>query len=309
MQLFYMCLRTLVVLLVLNFSIFSQNPPNRTNTDRRSRADVVRDNLEQRMVNMRNNRIRSNRRGVNSRKRRSAIIRPKLSDELKQQLKIDDNTKELYSSILNQENTGVFKLFPFKNCSVEKKKKKRFRCWQENANIRGFANGFSFRQNEHSILAKSDISIKKDVLVTGKHSVQTIITDLGDVSLDDLSKDSAGVSYLASFKPSVESKEMDKEYNMFLSGLVAGTYANGGIVNPHSFSKASKIIINHTYAIRSIAYRPENSVALEKDKDVIIVFRVIDNDAAGGVVILWKQLEVKEGLVMKYADTQKIEVL
>jgi hypothetical protein len=161
-----------------------------------------------------------------------------------------------------------------------------------------YANGYSFRESKRAVFARSDVALGGDFFVAGRHSVQAIIVDLGDAAIGELKIDSPGVSYLNSIKPSSSEKKIDEEFSLYKNGLTIASFSNGA-EKKFSFGKISKIEIDRTYAMRSIAYRPQGAEALPKDRDVIVVLRVVKRDKDGATTLVWRELSRGTGLEMK----------
>jgi hypothetical protein len=268
-----------------------------------TRSDIIRDNLEDRMNTMRNNGSLSRQTPEQLREyARTKYYSPVKSEELLEALEIDPALTAGFQNFLQTPNTGVFKFLPLPDCSKLRNLKKLEECYQDNANIREFANAFSFREGEMTVFARADLATNKGYILTGRHSVQTILVNLGDVPLEDLTLNSAGISYLTNFKPAAYAKQMDEEFDMFNNGVTVGDYRDGKIAGSYTYGKVTRIEENRTYALRSIAYRPESATLLGKDRDIVVVFRILDADKDGAVTILWKELNRTDGMVMKYAD-------
>ena len=107
---------------------------------------------------------------------------PYKSNEIKEKLKIDRAEISDYESFLNESKTGIFKLLPLPDCNDAENKSE---CFQTNANLRTYANAYSFREKNHKDYSKFDIAIEQDSFVVSKFSVQTMLVNLGDVSLEE----------------------------------------------------------------------------------------------------------------------------
>ncbi|HUF02715.1 MAG TPA: hypothetical protein VMM38_00915 [Aridibacter sp.] len=279
--------------------IAAQNPP-----DRPTQADIVRENLERQMNTMRNldTLVRKQAEIEQREGLRTRYFPPKMTDELRERLAVSPEVLEAYGEFLNQPGTGALKLLPPSDCSKIERLSKATRCFQENANIREYANAFSFRENQHTLFGKSDIGITSDYLVGGRHSVQTMIVDLGKREIGAVTADSPEIGFLFSFRPDESVKGMDAQFDDLKNGMTVANFENGVVGPTRNYSKAAKIETGHVYAFRSIAYRGETTDPLAKDVDVVVVFKVVERDEDGGTTIVWRELLRSPGMVMKLSE-------
>lgn len=162
----------------------------------------------------------------------------------------------------------------------------RMLCLQENESLKYFANAYSFRENKHIVSEKSDLEVNKNTLNTAKFGVQTILVNLGEISLDQVTLNSAGIDYLVNFKPKESANEMIKQAEQIEKGMTFGEY---------KYHKSLPVEENMTFALRSIGYDGKK-LSSGKNADVIVAFRIIRRDADGAITILWKELSRKKGL-------------
>lgn len=284
----------------------AQNPPS--NPQRRTEADIVRDNLEQRMNNMRNlDALARKQAEMDSREAlKTRYFRPEMTEDLRERMEVDPESLTEYSDLLASPDAGALKLIAQKECGKTRNFKKATDCYQENANVREFANSYSFREKERTIFGKADIGVTADHFVAGRHSVQTLLVDLGERDLEGITADSALIGYLFSFLPLESAKGMDAQFEDLRRGLTVTNFENGTAGERFTYSKAAKISAGHVYALRTIAYRGEGSEPLPKDVDVAVVFRVIDLHD-GAVTIIWKEISRGPGLVMKLSEDGAID--
>jgi len=262
-------------------------------------ADRSQNDLERRMSNIGLSGAAASREAVQARRAKlfGRKYRAELTDRFKQRMAIDQSLSNKFEKDMAAGRTGLVKLISPLDCKKAETEGKLLKCLQENANILEFANGFSFRETKRSVFARSDVALGGEYFVTGRHSVQTIIVDLGDKPLDELTVDSQGISHLVSFKPSDQEKKVDEEFLLYKNGLTVASFATGK-EQKFNFGKVSKIVPNTTYALRTVAYRPPGVEPLPKDKDVLVVFRVVKVDEKGDTTILWREESRTEGLVM-----------
>lgn len=201
-----------------------------------------------------------------------------------------------YKDFLKQPDTGIFRLFP------------DFDCEQKNVinaggNCEDFIPGtssYSFRQNDYpSNLSFFDIKLKDSHLISNGFLTQGILTELGDVALENISPADERLSFLIGFKPETESQKVKDQYARIADGI----HFNG-----FNYTKKSEAKKDTTYALRVIAYHPQrkimsnNSVTdrrfiwlvrdgtMDKRVDLTLAFRIIREETDGSVTIVWKQL-------------------
>jgi hypothetical protein len=268
-----------------------------------SQDDRKQDDLERRMSNMGLSGKIAGQEAAEA--RRETIMKrsypPKMDERFQERITIEQSLNDFYEKNLRNSGWGIVKLISPVDCSLVKTESRLGNCLQENANILEFANAFSFRESKRNVFARSDLALAGDFLVTGRHSVQTIIVSLGDTPIESLTIDSPGITHLASFRPSTQEKDIDGEFQLYKNGLTVASFETGSEIK-HSFGKVSKVIENTTYAVRSVAYRPVNAEPLGKDKDIITVFRIVKKYEDGAITILWRELARNDGLVMVNND-------
>ena len=287
-------LLTVSILCLSVSSVYTQMTPRPTQQDR-NQSD-----LERRMSNMSLQEL-ARRRAASEERRRELLAfptQPKMTDEFRQSMEPDADDLRANGSVLNTPGTGIVKLLSSEDCKVLGDEGKLKKCLQRNANVRSFANAFSFRERKRAEVRKADLILKDGYFITGRHSVQTIMISLDDVTLEGVSLDSPGVGYLVSYKPEGNLKKMDADYELFKTGVTVASFATGKEVR-YSYGKIAKVEEGKTYVVRSIAYRPEGNAPLDKDQDVIFAFRVVDRDKNKNATIVWKELKRGPGLEMK----------
>lgn len=157
--------------------------------------------------------------------------------------------------------------------------------------IPGAGTAFSFRSETYRIPRLADVILFDGIIKTGGVFQQVLTVDMGDVAIENVSLNTLGMKYLVSVKPVQDSDEFIK----FDREIADGIQADGFL-----YRKAQLVKKNATFALRSIAYRGTymrsvqgieyDELEFDKRRDVIVVFRVVDEDAKGNVTILWKRL-------------------
>lgn len=244
-----------------------------------------------------------------------------LSNQAKKYLAPVGGLQNQYESFLKLPDTGMIKLLPAKACAgVDKnnKKEKKFSKIIEQCPyifIPGNGKYFSFRQKDYSDYALADIGFKDNWIFSLGSLNQGILVALGDTAIENLSLTAKGIDYLAEFNPSPDAEGAAKDHQQFEDGLKNGDF---------NYQKIVEVEKNKTYAVRVIAYNPyypapdadeiEKTVSksnksaknkgarptriypLEKDlrQDVIVAFRIVEKEADGSIVLLWKELSRKQ---------------
>lgn len=164
----------------------------------------------------------------------------------------------------------------------------------------GAGAAFSFRTESYRLPRLADVILFDGVFKTGGVLQQVILANIGDVAIEHLSLDSKGITYLTDLKPVRDSVE----FMQFDSDLAKGIEAQGFL-----YGKGQMLKEESTFALRSIAYRGNyirtvdgisyDELDFDKRRDIIVVFRVVDRDAAGSITIVWKRLKDSEAPKLK----------
>jgi len=96
---------------------------------------------------------------------------------------------------------------------------------------------------------------------------------LGDVPLEEVTLEHDGVKLLAGYRPPSAEPRARAEARLAAYGFKQGQY---------EYKHDAAVIVNCTYALRSIVY---------DSSDVLVAFRVVRQEIDGSVVILWKMLK------------------
>lgn len=204
-----------------------------------------------------------------------------------------------YDQFLKQENTGIFKLSADNSCAKNNSVVAATESCASNT-IPGGGTAFSFRVNTHRILHLADLTLEKDILKTDGVMQQGMMVSLGDIELDKVTPETAGLKFLMDFKPALTKKELQKNDQELSAGIKAD-----GFIYRFGFYVDN----NSTFALRSIAYRGKiirsikgvnyNEMDYDKRKDVLVVFRIIEKDQNGDITVLWKELVRKDSPELK----------
>ncbi len=207
---------------------------------------------------------------------------------------IDNGLHNKFAEFLKQENTGLFKFLNDSKCSVNSNIISASEDCLKNK-MPGAGASYSFRTNNYRIPQLADLSFAKNMFITVGQWMHGLLLDIGDIPLEKVTLQTAEVENLSKFQPASNietAKEIDSKLN---EGI-----------------KHEKIIYqrllpareNTTYLLRSIAYRGVvsktaqgfvyNELDYDKRKDILVAFRIVQTDSNGSIIILWKQLALKD---------------
>jgi len=164
----------------------------------------------------------------------------------------------------------------------------------------GGGSAFSFRQSDYQFWKLSDLLYDgKSFIAFGQMSLGFIV-DLDDIPIDSVGLDSKALSYVTNFQPSTDGPSVTKQNNDFVDGIKS---------DGQLYKKFLPAVVNHTYLLRSIAFKGKvsqqhfeikyNELDFDKRKDIIVAFRVIRSDINGSMTIIWKTLLTKPAPELK----------
>lgn len=206
---------------------------------------------------------------------------------------------EKYAEFLRQPNTGLTKLIDDKGCADNTRVVVATdACLQYT--MPGGGSSFSFRTENYRIARLSDILFTSKSFQASGVLLHGIFVNLGNVPLESVNLQTAGMKYLVEFQPEPDynkGKQLDQQ-------LTRGIRRDGFL-----YRRGLYMVENATFALRSIAYGGKyfravdrvtyNEFEFDKRRDVIVTFRVVETDAAGNVTILWKALREKDSPKVK----------
>ncbi|MGQ0541286.1 MAG: hypothetical protein ACT4O9_05455 [Blastocatellia bacterium] len=215
-----------------------------------------------------------------------------------------------YKDFLNQDRTGIFRLFPNSKCDEYRV----IRVDGECANFVPGGSNYSFRTNSMT----PDIHfLDGNFLAKGFFSLQ-IISRVGDIPLDSITMASNEAAFLRDFTP--ETTFIDAQAQ--IKKIAKVIKANG-----FEYSNLAAIKLNESYVLRIVAFRNRNNIERRMSRDGLIVddpklnfsriqtdnridvtiaFRVVRQDADGNVTIIWKELSRQKAPVIVFDDEQEM---
>jgi hypothetical protein len=105
------------------------------------------------------------------------------------------------------------------------------------------------------------------------YSQYGFIVTLGKVPLEKVTLEHKGVKFLAAFDPPSTKADAREVFERNYNGVSKNRYL---------YKREARVIVNQTYALRSIYY---------DRSDVLAAFRVVRKEKDGSLVILWKRLK------------------
>jgi hypothetical protein len=204
-----------------------------------------------------------------------------------------------YQDFLRQPGTGLFRLFPDFDCEQGR----LIRVGGDCENFIPGSSVYSFRQKDHQLFAALkfyDLKLSGAFLISREFLSQGILTEIGDIPLENVTPESDGVRFLIDLKPETQSTEAKKQFAQIARGLKSGSY---------SYSKSAVAQENMTYALRIVAYRLPAGFRYRKDltdlrmrglaqrwlhdkrEDLTVAFRIIRKEPGGDLTIIWRELK------------------
>lgn len=223
----------------------------------------------------------------------------KATDKEMSKINPDPKLYAEYKEFLERPNTGVFRLVVDNKCDADTKVVNASEVCLEYT-MPGSGNSYSFRMQNYRLRRLADITYTEGRFETSGVMMNGAITDLGDVSIQSMTLNSDGVLSLTEFQPAKDASgalALDEE-------LRAGVNKNGRL-----YGSAARVLLHHTYALRTIAYRGKimravkgaayNELDFDRRRDVVIGFRVAAIEPDGSLTIVWTELRDVESPKLK----------
>jgi len=216
---------------------------------------------------------------------------------------------------LAQPNTGIVRLLPGYNCETKY-------VVRVDGNCVNMVPGSSFHRFRNDALS-GDILYMEGTLIAEGFFSNSIMTGLGNISLNDVSLTTSGMKFLTDFSPTADLTDIKKQYSEISKGIITGNYA---------YSNRLAALPDMTYALRIVAYRNGNNVmkrinrdrimgiepaadsknvmflALKEDTriDLTLSFRIIRKDTDGSITLIWKELSRKDSPEIVFPDNVEL---
>jgi hypothetical protein len=173
-----------------------------------------------------------------------------------------------FADFLKEPDTGLIRLLPRET-------------FQDKLTIRGGGAYYSFARLAHEY-GHSDIELQMGTFQSGFAGANYgLLLMLGDVPLETVNLETAGVPFLAKYIPPSKEAEARQQKRQLHEGINA---------NGLTYKDKLPVLVERTYILRSIDY---------SFSDTLVAFRVIRQDSDGSLILLWK-------LLKKFPATQLI---
>ncbi|MDH3528571.1 MAG: hypothetical protein OEQ28_03310 [Acidobacteriota bacterium] len=198
--------------------------------------------------------------------------------------------RQKYSDLLNEKNTGLFKLIPEFGCGEDERvvdaspdcSKYQFP---------GTGSSYSFRLGSHRLRRLADVTYIETSLIARGVFSGAIFVELGDVPIEEVHLNTPGLRYLAEYLPVDTATEAMEAAKRFANGV-----SRDGFI----YGRGVFVTEGNTFAMRSIAYRGKylrseagviyNELDFDKRRDVIVAFRIVGVEDDGAATIVWRIL-------------------
>lgn len=203
------------------------------------------------------------------------------SDE-KKLLKVDPEDEAQFAQLLAQPDTGIVRLLPSYSQGrvVSAAEPEAYR----RPGFTYFAATYSFSKRKHGnclsgwqgspILGWAEVRLKDGIFAAAimEDSVGLMVR-LGDVPLESVTSQTAGVAELARLIPPADHVAAKTMFENGLRGVKVGGFI---------YSSRIPADLDTTYALRS---------TMRRRADVLVSFRVVRKDSDGSITLLWKKLK------------------
>jgi hypothetical protein len=208
----------------------------------------------------------------------SSINAQTREQSIEQLTSLKEQSRQLEQSILSADkpdidlakaqNTNVFRILP------------RETYGNSGSAVRGGGAYYSFTRKSHSYDEIPQIGLEQNNLTVGFSGANYgYISDLGEVSLNNVTNELEPVKYLINYKPpTIESLARTEQKN-----------SNGVQYNELKFQRTLAATAGHTYVLRAITY---------ERADVLVAFTINRKDSDGSLIIFWKPIQEFEKTVL-----------
>jgi hypothetical protein len=217
----------------------------------------------------------------------------KLTQEHKRLLFPSAEERDAFAAFLRQPHTGMVRLLPQSDCPLDPRLiHADSSCVDSIPPVPGGGSFYSFRSGGHQWGPRADVWLRGGAFRAGFAGESLgFLTALGDVPLEAVTLDSAGVDYLNEFSPPTSLAEAERQYELNKVGFR---------VRNHVYGAAMYVRPGMTYVLRSITYRADNEQSKRrKPADVLVSFRVVSRAADGSVTLVWKELQRRKSPKLK----------
>ena len=279
----------LIAVILSNFCFLIAQTTNTPEVERREMEQRNQRKLAEEKQRADFQRLESLKNMANAKAIRRTVITPNQIDapyrkanaeELKELLPVAEDLNK-YAEFLRQPKTGLVKLVNGKGCIGEGNiVNATADCMKYSAP--GGGASYSFSVNNYRIEGFADLTNVDSNFKCLGINVLGILTNIGNIPLENVNLQTSGLDFLISFKPETKEKKVAESRKLF---------ANGVLKDSFTYKSEWEATENTTYVLRSIAYKM--FINLDKRNDIIIAFRVVRKSEDGSMTILWKELAKK----------------
>lgn len=174
-----------------------------------------------------------------------------------------------YKELLGQPDTGLIRLLPREVYGSEVYNKN-----VKTLTIGGGGAFYSFARLTHEYGYGSDLLLEAGYLsIPAAGAGYGMMIDLGDVSLDEITKDYPAARALAAYEAVTDEQHARVEQRQIQAGR---------ILDGATYKSRVPLKLDTIFLLRSIDYN---------DTDVLVAFRTVRKDTDGSVIIAWKLLK------------------
>lgn len=189
-------------------------------------------------------------------------------------------------------NSGAFRLLQFVKCGGGSDETPEIRSHCLKFSMPGNGSSYSFRALTYRISRLADLSIDESgQLKAGSTLTISFLVDLGTPALNELQLTSPGVKILSEYKAPVLAADVRSDWEGFDREVT---------VDGFTFGRRLRINLEHTYALRTVAYKGTslqeawgevfNELDFDKRSDKVIVFKIRAANDGNGYIVAWRSL-------------------
>ena len=139
--------------------------------------------------------------------------------------------------------------------------------------MRGGGSYYSFTTKSHDYQKIPQIGLEQNNLKVGFAGADYgFIADLGETSLNNVTRKTGEVDFLVNYKPPTKEPEVRSEQRK------AWNYEAGGF----SYKSNVPAVVGHAYVLRAISF---------DEADVLVMFKIHRKDVDGSLIIFWKLID------------------
>ncbi len=170
-----------------------------------------------------------------------------------------------YPGFKNQPDRGLFRLLPRE-------------IYEGKLSIEGGGAYYSFSTKSHDYQSIAELELDQGELSTGFAGCDFgYIVKIGSIPLNEVNETTPALAYLLNFIPA--SKDVPAVRKQQSQAINSGVHTNGYF---YLNSTQKPLAVGQTYALRAISY---------DYADVLVVFRIIDIEKDGSLIIVWKKIK------------------